>query len=83
MAMVTVHRKLYTYEMARFDITLLSPQERLELIGELWDSLDVGNVPLTSAQAAEIDRRRASLDADILKAHDARELVDELRRRLS
>ena len=69
--------------MARFDISDLSPQERLDLIGELWDSLDPEKVPLTPAQAAEIDRRLLTLDVDIQNGHDADEVVAELRRRHS
>ena len=69
--------------MARFDISHLSPQERLDLIGELWDSLDPEKVPLTPAQAAEIDCRLLTLDVDIQNGHDADEVVAELRRRHS
>jgi putative addiction module component (TIGR02574 family) len=37
----------------------LSPEERLRLIEELWDSLNetAGSVPLTNAQREELDRR--------------------------
>jgi putative addiction module component (TIGR02574 family) len=37
----------------------LSPAEKLELIGELWDSLEMEDVKLTPAQVEEIDRRLA------------------------
>ena len=58
------------------EITRLSPDERLELIAQLWDSLDDEQVPLSEAQQAELDRRLATLDHnraegvswDILKA---------------
>ena len=40
----------------------LTPQERLALIGQLWDSLEHEQVPLTSAQEAELEPRLASLD---------------------
>ena len=74
---------LYNKFMARIDITHLSPQERLDLIGELWDSLDVDTVPLTSAQAAELGRRRSTLDADIENGDDAHDVIAELRSRHS
>lgn len=47
------------------DIASLSPQERLELIEELWDSLaaDSGSVPITDAQRAELDSRLHEIDA--------------------
>jgi putative addiction module component (TIGR02574 family) len=51
--------------MTTIDISSLSPKERLDLIGELWDSLEADDVPLTPAQAAELDRRLASADADL------------------
>ena len=42
----------------------LSPEERLRLIQELWDSLDEQpeTVPLTSAQREELDRRLDDLE---------------------
>ena len=50
--------------MAALDISRLTPQERLDLISELWDSLSSSDVPLTSAQQDELDRRLATFDAD-------------------
>jgi putative addiction module component (TIGR02574 family) len=49
----------------QIDIERLSPQERLDLIERLWDSLDANAVPLTPAQIAELDRRLATADADL------------------
>ena len=48
------------------DINKLSPEERLDLIEELWDSLseDPANIPLTEAQAKELDRRLEEMDKD-------------------
>jgi putative addiction module component (TIGR02574 family) len=46
------------------EITLLSPQERLELIEQLWDSLSESELPLASAQQAELERRLATFDHD-------------------
>jgi putative addiction module component (TIGR02574 family) len=46
------------------EITRLSPDERLTLIAQLWDSLDDGQVPLTTAQQAELESRLATLDHD-------------------
>ena len=50
--------------MATLDISRLTPKERLDLIGELWDSLSATDVRLTPAQEAELDRRLATFDAD-------------------
>jgi putative addiction module component (TIGR02574 family) len=52
--------------MATIDISALSPEERLELLEQLWDSLSVTPeaVPLTDAQREELDRRLDEVDRD-------------------
>jgi putative addiction module component (TIGR02574 family) len=50
--------------MPTLDISRLSPEERLDLIGELWDSLAAEEVRLTPAQERELDRRMATFDDD-------------------
>jgi putative addiction module component (TIGR02574 family) len=47
-------------------IDRLSVAERIDLIGEIWDSIaaDVEKAPLTEAQRQEIDRRLAAHKAD-------------------
>ncbi len=42
----------------------LPAAERLEIIAALWDSIDGAHAQLTPAQAAELDRRLASFEAD-------------------
>ncbi len=46
-----------------FDISRLSVAERIQLAEDLWDSVaaETGELPLTEAQAAELDRRLAAL----------------------
>jgi len=51
-------------QLTHDEITRLSPEERLTLIAQLWDSLDDDHVPLTTAQQAELERRLATLDHD-------------------
>ena len=48
------------------DIASLTPEERLSLLEELWDSLAAGSeaLPLTPAQRVELDRRLNDLDAE-------------------
>jgi putative addiction module component (TIGR02574 family) len=48
------------------DISKLSPEERLDLIEELWDSLstDPARIPVAEAQADELDRRLAEMGQD-------------------
>jgi putative addiction module component (TIGR02574 family) len=67
---------LNSYELAR-----LSPEERLALIGQLWDSLSDADVPLPEAQQAELARRLASLDQDRAQAVTWEQLRAELARR--
>ena len=57
----------------------LTPQERLALIGQLWDSLDDCDLAVTPAQAAELDRRLATFDEDRLHAVPWQDLRRELR----
>lgn len=53
-----------------FDYRSLSVHERLQLVGDIWDSIaEEANVtpealPLTDADRAELDRRVAEHDAD-------------------
>jgi len=63
------------------DITRLSPQERLDLIAQLWDSLTDAETPLPPAQRAELERRLATLDQDRAHAVSWETLKAELERR--
>lgn len=67
--------------MATLDISRLTPKERLDLIGELWDSLSAADVRLTPAQAAELDRRLATFDTDRSEAIPWEDIEAELDRR--
>jgi putative addiction module component (TIGR02574 family) len=61
----------------------LTAQERIALIGRLWDSLDPAvAAPLSPALAAELDRREAEADADPDAGIPWTALRDELRARL-
>ena len=59
-------------------IAELTVAERLELIGELWDSLTEAEVPVPEWHKQEIERRLA---ADEAAPHEARPWED-VRRRL-
>ncbi|MET3910584.1 putative addiction module component (TIGR02574 family) [Bradyrhizobium sp. S3.3.6] len=67
--------------MATLDISRLTPKERLDLIGELWDSLSAADVQLTPAQVTELDRRLATFDADRREAIPWEDIDTELDRR--
>ncbi len=64
-----------------FDIAKLTKKERLDLIGELWDSLAPEDVRLTSSQEAELSRRMATFDADIKDAMSWEDVEAELNKR--
>jgi len=60
---------------------ILTPQERLNLIEQLWDSLAESEVPLTGAQKSELERRLATFDIDRAQALTWGSLKDELAQR--
>ena len=64
-----------------FDFRHLTPEERIQLAEDLWDSLEPTHVPLTQAQAAELEHRRALHEADPARGRPWREVVDEIERR--
>jgi putative addiction module component (TIGR02574 family) len=49
---------------SKVDIKNLTPEERLMLLEEIWDSLEPGDISLTEAQRAELDRRLDDLERD-------------------
>jgi putative addiction module component (TIGR02574 family) len=63
------------------ELARLSPEERLALIGQLWDSLRDTDVPLPESQQAELSRRLSSLDQDRSQAITWEQLRTELARR--
>jgi putative addiction module component (TIGR02574 family) len=46
------------------DFSHLTPEERIELAEQLWDSLPVESIAPDDLQIAELRRRRAELEAD-------------------
>jgi putative addiction module component (TIGR02574 family) len=68
-------------QLTHDEITRLSPDERLTLIAQLWDSLDDDQVPLTAAQQAELERRLATLDRDRAESVTWETLKAELEQR--
>lgn len=63
------------------DFSHLSPAERIELAEQLWDSLSPEVVPPTEAQAAELRRRRAELEADGDLGEPWSQALDDLEQR--
>ncbi len=62
------------------DIDALSPQERLQLIGELWDGLtsQSEDIPVAPELLDELERRRAAYERDPATAS----LWSDVRRRI-
>lgn len=44
-------------------VTNLSPADRLELIGKVWDTLSLEELPVTDAERALVDARLADMEA--------------------
>jgi len=61
----------------RFDVKRLSPEERIELAEELWDSLVEEDIVLTPEQLEELERRRARLDRDGPRGRPWRDVLGE------
>jgi putative addiction module component (TIGR02574 family) len=68
-------------QLTAAEITRLTPEERLRLIEQLWDRLEDAEVPLPPAQAAELERRLATFEADRVRAVGWDALKAELARR--
>lgn len=66
-----------------FSFEGMSAEERIALIGELWDSLEPEvAAPITDELAAELDRREAEADASPGEGVPWENVVQELRDRL-
>lgn len=63
------------------ELLRLTPPERLALISQLWDSLEDDQLPLTTQQCAELDRRLETLDQDRREGITWAALKAELERR--
>jgi putative addiction module component (TIGR02574 family) len=62
-----------------FDFTKLSPEERLDLIGEIWDSLENEQPPISPELQAELDRRLAELERNPSVGLPAAEVIARIR----
>lgn len=54
--------------LTREDIDQMTEAEKLDLMDELWNSLEQNNAPLPPEQMAELERRLATFDEDIKSA---------------
>ncbi len=70
-----------TVSIKSLGIDQLSVEERLSLVEELWDSIaeSTGELPLTDAQQAELDRRLAEHEAhpeDVVPWEDVKASIE-------
>lgn len=67
--------------MSTIDIAKLSPEERLKLLEQLWDSLSPEAVPITDAQNEELDRRLDEFGREGPVGIPWNEVLDRIRNR--
>ena len=61
----------------------LTAEQRIELMGRLWDSLDpAAAAPITNAVAAELDRRETEADSDPESGESWTEIKAKLEKKL-
>ena len=53
---------IFPKTIPKLNVEALTPDERLSLIERLWNSLEEAEVPLTSAQQADLAQRIADID---------------------
>jgi putative addiction module component (TIGR02574 family) len=68
-------------QLSHDELSRLSVDERLELIGQLWDSLEHEPLPPSTAQQQELDRRLVTLDHELTEGQSWEQLRAELERR--
>jgi putative addiction module component (TIGR02574 family) len=68
--------------MARpaLDLSQLTPDEKLDLIGELWDSLDDTDITLSPEQQHELTSRLSRLERDGVSGSPWHEVEARIRR---
>ena len=70
--------------LKKLGIDSMGVEERLELIGEIWDSIaqDPATVPVSGDHLAEIQRRLDAIAADGDLGRPAKEVIADIKRRL-
>lgn len=76
-------RQIFGMASPTIPVDTLSAEERIALMGRLWDSLDpAAAAPITPALAAELDRREADADTDPSAGTSWADVKRELERKL-
>lgn len=73
--------QIYSMTSPIFDFSHLTPEERIQLAEELWDSLEPTATPLSPDLAAELRRRREAYRRDGDPGQPWREALDDLEQR--
>jgi putative addiction module component (TIGR02574 family) len=81
LAAVIPSRQISTMSSPIFDFSHLTPEERIQLAEELWDSLEPSAVPLTPELAAELRRRREEYRRDGDPGQPWGEALDDIEQR--
>jgi putative addiction module component (TIGR02574 family) len=67
----------------RIDFSHLTPEQRLDLIAALWDSIPPADAePISPELARELDRRVAEMDREPEASRPWEEVIADLRKRL-
>ena len=64
-----------------FDFSHLSPEERIQLAEELWDSLEPTQVPLDPALASDLERRAEAHRREPERGRPWRNVLDDIDQR--
>lgn len=64
-----------------FDFSHLSPEERIQLAEELWDSLEAAELPISEDLGAELDRRLERHRKDPGRGRPAEDVVRDIEKR--
>jgi putative addiction module component (TIGR02574 family) len=64
-----------------FDFSHLSPEERIQLAEELWDSLETADLPVSEDLGAELDRRLERHRQDPGRGRPAEDVLRDIEQR--
>ncbi len=64
-----------------FDFSHLSPEERIQLAEELWDSLDNAELPVSEDLGVELDRRLERHRQDPGRGRPAKDVLRDIEQR--
>jgi len=68
---------------AKLDFSHLTPEQRIDLIAALWDSIPPADAePISPELARELERRVAEMERDPEAGHPWEEVLADLRKRL-